>query len=523
MVAESDSVLPIRPPTQTSVSESTVKESIRSSDQNPGDFKDSPPFAPQEEPEDGVDNHNPAETEDEDEDDHGVRYRLTVKDSRPKKITEKKRRDQQALKEFAAQRKAYTSKDSKKLDQSAADSRAIIQSPREYQTELFERAKEKNLIVVLPTGSGKTLISVMLLQHHVDQEVESRAIGNPKKIAFFLVEKVALCEQQYGVLNNNLRGHSIAMFTGDTRGLTKDKNYWDTQFDENMIVICTAHILLDCLNNAFITMDSINLLVFDEAHHAKKKHVYAEIMRRYYYTTHKSERPRVLGMTASPVDAKTRDVSELAIELEKTLDCEIATLSDKVLMQTMAFQVQVEQTVKYDTLGIPDETKTPLWDSIFKLVSRNGEFKASLNFAKDISSTLGPWCADRYWQLSITEDETERLRDRTRVTFVGVSEQVVARADKAQEAVKHVREVVEDHEFDDINPTSPKLSAKVKCLHEILVHAFTVDDKKRCIIFVEQRHTACLLADLYNHASMAIPGMTAWYMVGFKSIFDNKD
>jgi len=36
--------------------------------------------------------------------------------------------------------------------------------PREYQIELFEKAKKENIIAVLDTGSGKTLIAVMLLK-----------------------------------------------------------------------------------------------------------------------------------------------------------------------------------------------------------------------------------------------------------------------------------------------------------------------------------------------------------------------
>jgi endoribonuclease Dicer len=338
-------------------------------------------------------------------------------------------------------------------------------------------------------------------------------------VAFFLVEKVALCEQQHRVLKNHLGGHSTAMFTGDTRGLTKDKKYWDTQFDSNMVVVCTAHILLDCLNNAFIKMDQIHLLIFDEAHHAKKKHVYAEIVRRYYYTTQKSDRPRILGMTASPVDSKTGHVIDLAFELERTLDSEVATLSKEMMEKATERQVHIEETVKYDTLGLPDETKTQLWDLISKLVARNKEFKASLSFTKDASSILGGWCADRYWKLSLDDTETKRLADRTRMAFVGGGEKVLARGDKAEEAVRQVQKVVAAHEFGTITPESQELSAKVKCLHEILVHSFTVDHKQRCIIFVDQRYTACLLSDLYNQASMAIPGMTASYMVSSSPFF----
>jgi len=63
----------------------------------------------------------------------------------------------------------------------------IITDPREYQIELFERAKSQNTIAVLDTGSGKTLIAVLLLRHVIDQELEDRRQGKPSRIAFFLV------------------------------------------------------------------------------------------------------------------------------------------------------------------------------------------------------------------------------------------------------------------------------------------------------------------------------------------------
>lgn len=80
----------------------------------------------------------------------------------------------------------------------------IIKNPREYQTELFERAKKENTIAVLDTGSGKTLISVLLLRWIIDHELERRANGEPPKISFFLVASVTLAFQQFSVLEANL-------------------------------------------------------------------------------------------------------------------------------------------------------------------------------------------------------------------------------------------------------------------------------------------------------------------------------
>lgn len=84
------------------------------------------------------------------------------------------------------------------------DSSVIITDPREYQLELFEKAKKQNIIAVLDTGmypvenlqaphtdqsagSGKTLIAVLLLRHIIDQELENRAMGKKRRMSFFLL------------------------------------------------------------------------------------------------------------------------------------------------------------------------------------------------------------------------------------------------------------------------------------------------------------------------------------------------
>ena len=70
---------------------------------------------------------------------------------------------------------------------SQRESRHIIGSPHAFQTELFERAKTQNTVVVADTGSGKTLVSMLLLNHIMDNELESRAAGQHRKVAFFVV------------------------------------------------------------------------------------------------------------------------------------------------------------------------------------------------------------------------------------------------------------------------------------------------------------------------------------------------
>ena len=61
------------------------------------------------------------------------------------------------------------------------------------QVELLEKAKRKNIIVYLGTGSGKTFIAVMLIRHMRD------LVMRGKKVVF-LCNNVALLEQQAKVI-----------------------------------------------------------------------------------------------------------------------------------------------------------------------------------------------------------------------------------------------------------------------------------------------------------------------------------
>lgn len=81
----------------------------------------------------------------------------------------------------------------------------------------------------------------------------------------------------------------------------------------------TAQILLNILRHSIIRMETINLLILDECHHAVKKHPYSLVMSEFYHTTPKDKRPAIFGMTASPVNLKGTD-------------CFLYTLSKMILL-----------------------------------------------------------------------------------------------------------------------------------------------------------------------------------------------
>ena len=66
---------------------------------------------------------------------------------------------------------------------------SIIDQARQYQQELFERAKDENVIAVLDTGMGKTLIAVMLIRYTLERDLVSVAEGRPQRCVFFLANR----------------------------------------------------------------------------------------------------------------------------------------------------------------------------------------------------------------------------------------------------------------------------------------------------------------------------------------------
>ena len=229
---------------------------------------------------DGGEGSEDGESEDTDEDiDHK---------SKIPKLSERRREQNKKFSSWLSQRAEHVTKEQVKATVLRADdetlsirhlmskqeSNVIITNPRDYQVELFEKAKKQNVIAVLDTGSGKTLIAVLLLRYVLDQELEDRASGKKPRISFFLVDCVTLVFQQFAVLECNL-DQKIERFCGEMGCDLWDKRTWEKHFKENMVIVCTAEILFQCLMHSFIALDQINLLIFDEAHHAKKNHAYA--------------------------------------------------------------------------------------------------------------------------------------------------------------------------------------------------------------------------------------------------------
>ncbi|KAG8432381.1 hypothetical protein GDO86_016861 [Hymenochirus boettgeri] len=183
---------------------------------------------------------------------------------------------------------------------------------RDYQMEVAKPALEgKNIIVCLPTGSGKTRVAVYITREHLKKRQNQGLTAK----AIVLVNKVPLVEQHYRseflpFLKDRFR---IIKISGDSQM----KISFRKAVQDHDVIICTAQILENSLIQAAedeeegVHMSDFSLIVIDECHHTQKDAVYNNIMIRYI--KHKSKNlknrkmvkeqvmlPQILGLTASP-------------------------------------------------------------------------------------------------------------------------------------------------------------------------------------------------------------------------------
>ncbi|XP_024971435.1 endoribonuclease Dicer homolog 2-like [Cynara cardunculus var. scolymus] len=194
-----------------------------------------------------------------------------------------------------------------------------------YQIEALEQAMKQNTIVFLETGSGKTLIAIMLLRRY------AHLFRKPKPfISVFLVPTVVLVKQQAEAVRKHL-DLKVEEYCGEIGVDYWNAANWKKQQDENELLVMTPAILLDALRHKFLSLDIIKVLIFDECHNAKKRHPYALIMTEFYHRELHlggSQLPRILGMTASPVKAK---VSNSSSDYWKQIDKLETLMNSKVL------------------------------------------------------------------------------------------------------------------------------------------------------------------------------------------------
>ena len=228
----------------------------------------------------------------------------------------------------------------------------VVRDVRAYQKELYEKSLKGNTICFLPTGTGKTLTSTLVVSHMIQE--------NPTRQVVFVVNRKILVFQQADAMASDLeevrlstsdpdsvRPVRIASVCGDKRALDGGCR----KLYEHDLIVITAGSYLNLLESGELRWKDVSCLVLDEAHHCTKRHPYNTLLKKYYHDDSGTfnRHPKLLGLTASPAGDDTVPKTEQKLrQLMKNMASRLAkvtTNEDDFRRHKPTTEIRCEQAV----------------------------------------------------------------------------------------------------------------------------------------------------------------------------------
>lgn len=386
-------------------------------------------------------------------------------------------------------------------------------SPREYQKKIFQTCKEKNCLVVLPTGLGKTLVALML--------AIERMKSFPGEKVVFLAPTRPLVEQHYNYFQKNLPElfADMQIFTGSVNA-NQRKKIWQTAD----IIFSTPQCVANDLKKGMYNFEDVCLLIEDEAHRCVKNYSYTHVAKIY---TRQAKNQRILGLTASPgSDAKKiREICEhLSVDVVelRTRDCDDV----KSYLQNLEFKkrdvmlssdlLEIREVVNSLFKKYVDELKNRrvLWSAPSKTELIKIQKKLMFDISrgkKDYNILLS---ASACAQAIRIQHALELLETQTVLGFVQYMEDLFDKAAKKES--KGVVRLVSRPEFNFAFIKSKELLAKnvehpkMNEIRKIVSEEISKNSEAKIMVFSQYRSTAARISAEMN----SLNGVSAKVFVG---------
>ncbi|KAG8566026.1 hypothetical protein GDO81_013066 [Engystomops pustulosus] len=277
---------------------------------------------------------------------------------------------------------------------------------RSYQWEVIGPALEgKNIIIWLPTGTGKTRAALYVAMRHL--EMKSNA-----KVAM-IVNKVHLVHQHYSKeFQPHLKDRfKITPISGDSGS----KGFFANFVKDSDIIICTAQILHNALmsdsQEKHVELTDFTLLIIDECHHTQKDAVYNKLMEIYLQKKFNGHRklPQILGLTASPGTGGA-NTFEKAVEHILKICANHDTwriMSPQTSIKDM--EAKAKQPIKQYDL-VPERVKDPFGDKLKELMTTIHQYLGDFEFITEFGTQM---YEQKIVQMEKDGAETSNRRKRT--------------------------------------------------------------------------------------------------------------
>ncbi|WP_115864801.1 DEAD/DEAH box helicase [Halorussus litoreus] len=367
---------------------------------------------------------------------------------------------------------------------------------RMYQLQLAGSAKDRHTLVCLPTGLGKTTVSLL---------VTAERLADAGGKSLFLAPTKPLVQQHADFYRDALRipDDEIVMFTGE---VSPDDRA--ALWDEARIVIATPQVVENDLVGSRVDLRDVTHLTFDECHRATGDYAYNYIAERYHQD---AENPLVTGMSASPggdeeeiltvcenlgirnVEVMTEEDSDVDDYTHDTdVEWERVELPDEILEIRDALNEVIEDRLeKLKELGITRKTSADLSETDLK------KMRAELQQLIDNDQSEGfqgmsALAEIRKLRTAVTYVETqsvealeryfERQRNAARSSGASKASQRFVSEPRVKEAMRRAET------YDDLHPKYSRARMRI-------AETLGIEDGERVIVFTESRDTAEALTD----------------------------
>jgi Fanconi anemia group M protein len=384
---------------------------------------------------------------------------------------------------------------------------------RMYQLQLAGSAKDRHTLVCLPTGLGKTTVSLLVTAERLaDVGGKSLMLAPTKPLvqqhADFYREALQIpdTDEQSSSSNQNSENsddEDVVVFTGEVSPDDRTELWQDAQ-----IVIATPQVVENDLVGSRIDLGPVTHVTFDECHRATGDYAYNYIAERYHQD---AAEPLVTGMSASPggdeeeilevcenlgienVEVMTEEDSDVDEFTHDTdVEWERVELPDEILEIRDALNEVIEDRLeKLKELGITRKTSADLSETDIK------KMRAELQQLIDNDQSEGfkgmsALAEIRKLRTAVTYVETqsvealrryfERQRNAARSSGASKASQRFVSAPKVQEAMRRAEE------YDGLHPKYSRARMRI-------AETLGIENGERVIVFTESRDTAEALTE----------------------------
>ena len=209
----------------------------------------------------------------------------------------------------------------------------ITAEPKSYQKELLEKAKQKNTIIFLETGMGKTYIGIMLIKEIFGEPLNANAkneidyVKKTDKKVLCLFQTVSLLLQQSKVIKHNTNLKVLRLYGNNEKSAFFNHSKFNKTLTHYDIICATPECIYRYFTFGYLNKNHFELILLDECHHCKGDHFYNRVLSHFIFDENKNnDKVKILGLTASPCEEgvlEENQIKDKIIELCNNMNCYI--------------------------------------------------------------------------------------------------------------------------------------------------------------------------------------------------------